>query len=114
MGGDTVPPHERPPDPTSLLTPLPEEHADSDSLDFDAPPNDDLTLMRPVPRIERMPDGIEVTENPVGHASAQWIVMVRCQCGRRWFEVEFIDTATCPRCGLFLIVELDGVPPPPR
>ncbi len=72
----------------------------------------ELTMMRPIPKIERMPDGIEVTERPVGHATAQWIVMVRCQCGRRWFEVEFVDTATCPRCGLFVVVELDGGPPP--
>jgi hypothetical protein len=83
-----------------------------DPLEFDALPDDDrLSLPARVPRIERMPEGIEVVENPVGRASAQWIVMVRCQCGRRWFEVEFIDTATCPRCGMFLVVELDGVPP---
>jgi len=116
-GGETKPPGERPPDPSSVLTPFPTKvepgALEAAALDFDSPPDDDLTLVRPgpIPRIERMPEGIEVVEKPVGHASAQWIVMVRCQCGRRWFEVEFIDTATCPRCGLFLVVELDGMPP---
>jgi len=116
-GGESNPPGERPRDPASLLTPFPTKidpaALEEAALEFDSPPDDDLTLVRPgpVPKVERMPEGIEVVEKPVGHASAQWIVMVRCQCGRRWFEVEFIDTATCPRCGLFLVVELDGVPP---
>jgi len=100
----------RPPDPASLLPPDPP--ASMESLDPGEIADVELTMMRPLPKIERMPDGIEVTERPVGHATAQWIVMVRCQCGRRWFEVEFVDTATCPRCGLFVVVELDGGPPP--
>jgi hypothetical protein len=102
-------PAARPPDPASLLPPDPAEPLEP------AEPGEiadvELTMMRPIPRIERMPEGIEVVERPVGHAIAQWIVMVRCQCGRRWFEVEFVDTATCPRCNTFVVVELDGVPP---
>ena len=105
-GGDAS---ERPPDPASLLPP--DTRPPMKALDPADIADDELTIMRPLPKIERMPEGIEVVERPIGHAIAQWIVMVRCQCGRRWFEVEFIDTATCPRCGTFVVVELDGVPP---
>jgi hypothetical protein len=98
----------RPPDPASLLPPDPPEPLEKAEPEI---ADEELTMMRPIPRIERMPEGIEVVERPVGHAIAQWIVMVRCQCGRRWFEVEFVDTATCPRCNTFVVVELDGVPP---
>ena len=99
----------RPPDPASVLLPDPPEPLET--VEPGEIADVELTMMRPIPRIERMPEGIEVVERPVGHAIAQWIVMVRCQCGRRWFEVEFVDTATCPRCNTFVVVELDGVPP---
>ena len=102
----------RPTDPASLLpADPPERAAPLETVEPGEIADIELTMMRPLPRIERMPDGIEVVERPVGHAIAPWIVMVRCQCGRRWFEVEFVDTATCPRCGTFVVVELDGVPP---
>jgi hypothetical protein len=100
------------PDPASLLPhDPPEKSAPLETVEPGEIADIEITMMRPVPKIERMPEGIEVVERPVGHAIAQWIVMVRCQCGRRWFEVEFVDTATCPRCGTFVVVELDGVPP---
>lgn len=60
------------------------------------------------PRILSMPEGITVDERLVGRAVAQWILQVRCDCGRRWFEVEEVDTATCPRCGLLVYVDLDA------
>lgn len=60
-----------------------------------------------VPQILAMPDGIKVDERLVGRAVAQWILQVRCDCGRRWFEVEVVDTATCPRCGMLVYVDLD-------
>lgn len=60
-----------------------------------------------LPRILAMPDGITVDERLVGRAVAQWILQVRCDCGRRWFEVEVVDTATCPRCGMLVYVDLD-------
>jgi hypothetical protein len=102
----------RPTDPVSLLPPdPPEPSAPLETVEPGEIADIELTAMRPLPRIERMPEGIEVVERPVGHAIAQWIVMVRCECGRRWFEVDFVDTATCPRCGTFVVVELDGVPP---
>jgi len=109
---ETPQPGGRPPDPASLLpTDPPESSAPLETVEPGEIADIELTMMRPLPRIERMPEGIEVVERPVGHAIAQWIVMVRCQCGRRWFEVDIVDTATCPRCGTFVVVELDGVPP---
>jgi len=62
----------------------------------------------PLPRITRMPEGIKVDERRVGRAVAQWILHVRCECGRRWFEVEPIDTTTCPRCGVLVYVDVDA------
>jgi hypothetical protein len=61
-----------------------------------------------LPRVLRMPDGIRVDERRVGRAVAQWILHVRCECGRRWFEVEPIDTTTCPRCGALVYVDIDA------
>lgn len=61
-----------------------------------------------VPRITSMPDGIKVDERRVGRAVAQWILHVRCDCGRRWFEAEAVDTATCPRCGVLVYVDIDA------
>lgn len=58
-----------------------------------------------IPNITRMPEGYEVVEQKVGRAVGQWVLMVRCQCGRRWFEVEEIEAATCPRCGLLVYVD---------
>ena len=62
----------------------------------------------PLPRITRMPEGIKVEERRVDRAMAQWVMLVRCDCGRRWFEVEDVDTATCPRCGLLVYVDMDA------
>ena len=59
-----------------------------------------------VPRITRMPQGVEVREPRLGHAVGQWILQVRCDCGRRWFEVEQVTTARCPRCGGMVLVEV--------
>ena len=47
----------------------------------------------------RLPEGYEVHEQRVGRAVGQWVLQVRCQCGRRWFEVEAIEATHCPRCG---------------
>lgn len=61
-----------------------------------------------LPRVTQMPEGIKVEEHRVGRAIAQWVLHVRCECGRRWFEVEAIDTTTCPRCGMFVYVDVDA------
>jgi len=56
--------------------------------------------------ITRMPEGIEVVEQFAGVAEGQWLLQVRCQCGRRWFELAAIPTATCPSCGLLVYVKV--------
>lgn len=61
-----------------------------------------------VPKVTRMPEGIEVVEHRMGHAVGQWILEVHCDCGRRWFEVEEIDTAHCPRCASLVRIEISG------
>jgi hypothetical protein len=59
-----------------------------------------------LPGITSLPEGIEVVEHEVCHAVGQWVLMVRCQCGKRWFELEAIDAATCPRCNALVFVEV--------
>lgn len=76
-------------------------HADEDERSY---------IGAPLPRVEQMPEGIVVEERSVGRAYAQWIVQIRCECGRRWFEVEAVSTATCPRCGMALVVDVEGGP----
>ena len=61
-----------------------------------------------LPRITRMPESITVEEHRVGRAVAQWVLHVRCDCGRRWFEVEPVDTTNCPRCGMLVYVDVDA------
>jgi hypothetical protein len=58
-----------------------------------------------LPGITSLPQGIEVVEHEIGRAVGQWILMVRCQCGKRWFELEAVDTATCPRCDKLVYVD---------
>jgi len=63
-------------------------------------------------RITGMPEGIEVVEQFAGVAEGQWLLQVRCQCGRRWFELAAVPTATCPRCGLLVYVNVAAPTPP--
>ena len=56
--------------------------------------------------VTRMSEGYEVVEQRVGRAVGQWVLQVRCQCGRRWFEVEAIDATQCPRCGSLVYVHV--------
>lgn len=80
------------------------DEAGDEVLDHNDEFGDDSSL----PRITRMPEGIKVDERRVGRAVAQWILHVRCECGRRWFETEAVDTATCPRCGVLVYVDVDA------
>jgi hypothetical protein len=59
-----------------------------------------------LPAITSHPEGIEVVEHEVCHAVGQWVLMVRCQCGKRWFELEAIDAAHCPRCNALVFIEV--------
>lgn len=65
--------------------------------------NDDTARL---PAITNLPEGIEVVETEIGRAVGQWILMVRCQCGKRWFELEAIEAATCPRCSALVYVDM--------
>jgi hypothetical protein len=68
----------------------------------------DLELVANAPKIKRMPEGIEVIERKMGQAAGQWVLRVRCQCGRSWFEVEEVHWAACPRCSLLVRVNIDA------
>jgi hypothetical protein len=59
-----------------------------------------------LPGITGLPEGIEVVETEIGRAVGQWILMVRCQCGKRWFEIEAVEAATCPRCSALVYVDM--------
>jgi len=61
-----------------------------------------------VPTVRRMPEGYDVHEQRVGRAVGQWVLQVRCQCGRRWFEVEAIEATHCPRCGSLVYVDVQA------
>lgn len=71
--------------------------------DNDVSDEDDTARL---PGITSLPEGIEVVEHAIGRAVGQWILMVRCQCGKRWFEVEAIEAATCPRCSALVYVDM--------
>jgi hypothetical protein len=58
-----------------------------------------------LPRIEQLPAGIVVEETEMGRATGQWVVQIRCECGRRWFDVQMVKTARCPRCETMVVVE---------
>ena len=92
--------------PDKLLRYLDESEGESDEGESDEGEQDEGDDA--LPRILSMPEGIRVDERLVGRAVAQWILQVRCDCGRRWFEVEAVDTATCPRCGILVYVDLDA------
>ena len=73
-----------------------------------ADPGDTATTRK----VTRMPKGIEVVEHRTGVAEGQWLLQIHCQCGRRWFELEAVPAATCPRCGLLVFVKVAGPKPP--
>lgn len=66
-----------------------------------------------LPKITNFPEGIQVIEHSVSRAVGQWVLMVRCQCGKRWFELEAIDAATCPRCNTLVYVDVLQARPEP-
>jgi hypothetical protein len=74
--------------------------------------DDDATLgTAPLPNITRMPEGIAVTERRLGRAVGHWVLQVRCECGRRWFEVDPVQTADCPRCGALVLIDIETEKP---
>jgi hypothetical protein len=80
----------------------PMERADTTAL----PDAEDTAFIgAPLPRIEQLPPGMLVEEGEMGHATGQWIVQIRCDCGRRWFDVKMVKTARCPRCESVVVIE---------
>ena len=55
--------------------------------------------------VEELPPGIVVEETVMGRATGQWVVLIRCECGRRWFDLQMVKTARCPRCETMAVVE---------
>jgi len=66
---------------------------------------EDANYWSDLPRIERLPPSIVVEETEMGRATGQWVVLIRCECGRRWFDLEMVWTARCPRCETMAVVE---------
>src|SRR5215212_8579154 len=78
--------------------------------DVDEPDAANPTEENPIiidPRFKAADSGIEVIEDQAGTAHGQWVLHVRCECGRRWFELEAISASTCPECGLLVYVEIE-------
>ena len=68
--------------------------------------SEDWTYWSALPLIEQLPPpGIVVEETEMGRATAQWVVQIRCECGRRWFDVQMVKTARCPRCETMAVVK---------
>ena len=61
-----------------------------------------------VPQITRLPPGMTVVEHAIGRGVAQWVLQVHCECGRRWYELQEVGFAKCPRCELLLRIEVDS------
>lgn len=78
-----------------------------DEAEPDEVPPEDEPGAAPVPAITRMPEGIEVKERHIGRAFGHWVLQVRCECGRRWFELEPVKAGKCPRCGSLVLIEID-------
>jgi hypothetical protein len=75
------------------------------TVNLEADPSEDTAYIgAPLPRIEQIPSGIIVKEDVMGRATGQWIVQIRCECGRRWFDVKMVKTARCPRCENMVVV----------
>ena len=64
-----------------------------------------------LPQITQMPEGISVVEQQIGHAIGQWVFVLLCDCGRRWFTLRAVEKAQCPRCDRWVHVEADPAIP---
>ena len=101
--GTTVPAPERAPADLEHTQPMER----TEDLDAEAPASSEDTayIGAPLARVEQMPPGIIVKEDVMGRATGQWIVQIRCECGRRWFDVAMVKTARCPRCENMVVVD---------
>ena len=67
--------------------------------------SENTTYWSALPLIEQLPPGIVVEEKEMGRATGQWVVQIRCACGQRWFDVQMVKIARCPRCEMMAVVE---------
>jgi len=74
---------------------------EDDQVDLGATESDAVEL----PKITRMPEGMTVIEQQIGHAIGQWVFVMLCDCGRRWFSLQAQDQAQCPRCNRWVHIE---------
>lgn len=60
-------------------------------------------------RASRGPEdaAVEDEDMETGRAFGQWVLAVRCECGRRWFEVRETYRVRCPRCGKVAYLEVE-------
>lgn len=65
-----------------------------------------------MPQIVRLQEQIEVVERNLAHGTGHWVLQVRCDCGRRWFEVDPVESADCPRCGALVLIRIEPPRPP--
>jgi len=86
--------------PAGMAAAAPRERAATMDLDQDG--------RSEMPKITRLPEGIEVIEQSVGRAIGSWILQVRCQCGRRWFETTPVEATHCPRCGMYVYIDMQA------
>lgn len=93
-------------DSTALFVPLRDPGAPVVD-DYRRDDEDDDQATADLPQITRMPEGFSVVEQQIGHATGQWVFVVLCECGRRWFALHQIETAQCPRCERWVQVETD-------
>lgn len=89
----------RKPSPPSI------EHTQPMETICDAESEDTSYLSALVPRIDQLPLGIIVEETEMCRATGQWVVQIRCECGRRWFDLQMVKTARCPRCEMLAVVK---------
>ena len=99
-----------PPDPGPERAPANLEHTQpmerTEKLDAEVGVGEDTAYIgAPLPRVEQLPPGMIVKEDVMGRATGQWIVQIRCECGRRWFDVQMVKTARCPRCDSMVVVD---------
>ena len=94
----------------SLFVPLggrPARVVDQKAADYEDDEDDTANL----PQITSMPEGITVVEHQIGHAIGQWVFVLLCDCGRRWFTLHAVEKAQCPRCDRWVHVEADPQTP---
>ena len=88
---------------------IPESSGDSDELEraLETDKYRDALQRARMLRASRDSAGAPIEEADIGRAIGQWVLAVRCECGRRWFEVRETYQVRCPRCGKVAYLEVE-------